>query len=77
MTKQAPEKQKPQTRVIEKGFQKIVEEEMRKAMPEVERYLRERDAVVARSRFRPPPAIDTGAGSDDGESLGNSRFNLS
>ena len=76
MTKQGQEKQKPQTRVVVKDFQKIVEEEMRKAMPEVERYLRERDALVIKSRFK-PHALFSGAGSDDGESLGNSRFKLS
>ena len=77
MTKQEQEKQEPQTRVIVKDFQKIVEEEMRKAMPEVERYLRERDAVVAKSLFEAWKNIDTGAGSDHSESLGISRFNVS
>ena len=66
MTKQGQEKQKPQTRVVEKDFQKIVIEEMKKAIPIVDRYLRERDAVVARSRFKVPQAVDPGKGSVDG-----------
>ena len=66
MTKQGQEKQKPQTRVIEKDFGKIVFEETQKAIPEVERYLRERDRVVAKSLFEAWKNIDTGKGRVDG-----------
>ena len=66
MAKKAKDTGKPESNPSNEEVVKLALREMKKAVPEIERRVLERDALAAESRFEAPRSVDIIARKDDG-----------